>query len=116
MTSTFTVFNTTTVYNTAAATQLRYRTNQQTFSFFSCSAGLAAAVYRVLGSGNSSAQVIQVNDFLYTNSGGTSALSAGNYGIGDSAISGADFQITVGNAGRVTGALSCGGDGGFGEP
>ena len=100
-TSTLTVFNTITTFNTTATTQTRYRSAAQVFSFFSCSASLNFVVYRVLGSGNSSSQTIQVNDYLYTNSGATSPLASGNYGIGSSAISGASHSITVGSNGLV---------------
>ena len=70
----------------------------------------------MLGSGNSSSQTIQVNDYLYTNSGATSPLASGNYGIGSSAISGASHSITVGSNGLVTGVLTCAGGGGGDGP
>ena len=114
MTSTFTVFNTTTKYNTTAAVQTRYRSSAQVFAMFSCTSSLNFVVYRVVGSGNSTGQVIQVGDYLYTNSGGTNPLASGNYGLGSSAIGGPTHQITVGGSGYVSGVLACSGGGGGG--
>ena len=81
---------------------------------FSCTSSLNFVVYRVVGSGNSTGQVIQVGDYLYTNSGGTNPLASGNYGLGSSAIGGPTHQITVGGSGYVSGVLACSGGGGGG--
>ena len=110
------MYNTITVYNTAAAAQTRYRTNAQTFSMFSCSAAINHVVYRVVGSGNSSSAVIEVGDFLYTNSAGTSPLAASNYGIQLLGFGSASHQITVtGSNGFVNSVLACSGGGGPGN-
>ena len=106
------MYNTITTFNTTASVQTRYRTNGQVFSMFSCSAALNHVVYRVLGSGNSSASVIEVGDFLYTNSGATNPLAASNYGIQLLGFGSASHSITVTSNGFVASVLACeGGDG-----
>ena len=112
-TSTFTVFNTITTFNTTAAVQTRYRSYQQFFAMLSCTSAVLFTVYRVVGTGNSSGQVIQIGDYLYTNSGGTNPLASGNYGLSSNSFGSPSHQITVGGSGYVTGVLACqgGGDG-----
>tara|TARA_Y100000592_G_C5472901_1_gene320555 strand:+ start:848 stop:1471 length:624 start_codon:yes stop_codon:yes gene_type:complete len=113
-TSTSTTFNTTyvTTFNTTASLQTRYRTSSVFKAIFACDNTTSIQVYRLVN--NNSSAVVTVNDNLYTNSSGTSALASGNYGISTSFFGSASVVATVGTGGLVTAVLSCGGGPGDG--
>jgi len=105
------------VFNTTASLQTRKRTFSYFKAAFACGDTAATTVYREVLSGQTSA-VIAVNDKLYTNSAGTSALSSGKYGI--TLSSGTPTNVclvaTVNSSGQVTAVhdCQCGGGGGGG--
>jgi len=117
--STSTAFNTTTTYNTSQSTTTTYSTAAALTAFdsttnsnfnFVCQEFMGSTYY-----GNSvSSGLPQVSSNVYTNSGGTSVLSAGYYGAKNLSGFSPTHYFQIGAGGVVTSLTQCGG--GFGGP
>jgi hypothetical protein len=94
--------STTTTYNTVACNDF-YRTS----AGFSKPAFLCSSTTSIIAYSPTNYGFMGVGDYVYTNSGCSSVLSSGNYGINFNNSSYPDKVISIGAGGLITNVFSC---------